>query len=111
MEETVRKRIASKKELGLQQEEKRHLERQQEDDRKTLVEVKTRLCSEEELCRQFDKEISERKNILRYLEIGENQLLIWEKSLQNQSGSFRKSTGFEAVRKRRRRKSGRNSNA
>lgn len=74
LEELLKERIASKRLLETQSEEKRSLERKLEDLRQEL----TRNAEQQrELLRirdEFESELSERKTILRYLEIPEEQV-------------------------------------
>lgn len=98
MEELSRRRIGAKKTLGQQQEMKRSLERKQEDDRKRWAEVKLGQQTAADVYELFEKELAERKIILRYLEMGEEQLFDTKKIL---AVSERKLQEIDGIRRNR----------
>jgi len=96
LEELSRNRVGARKILGLQQEEKKSLERKLEDNRNFLAEIKSKQQAAADLRELFEKELSERKNILRYLDLGEDQIFQLEKIL---AASERKLREIDRVRR------------
>lgn len=96
VETTVRERTLAKKQLDSAREKQRGLERTLEDLRERIIRSQAETEKEEQTEALYQKELQERRVILRYLNLGEEDLLDREKILQT---AGRKLLELESLRR------------